>query len=523
MENDFQKATLEPAPEKIPEATSAAAPAAILQDELNPKAKASSGPAPAATPDVTVETIVDTALEPTTDAAVPKAVKDKATPNVEIKDLSVIYNKGKSNQVVSLEGINLKIFPEEYVVIFGPSGCGKSTLLYSIAGLQKPTNGRVLVGQEDISAYEKKKIAWFHRQKIGIVFQSFHLINSLSILANVCLPAVFSGKRIGEVKAKAEELLKRYHILNQAGKFPSTLSGGQKQRVAVARSLVNDPEIILADEPVGNLDSKSAHVVMTIFRELNEVEKKTIILVTHDPAHLQYGNKIVHMIDGKIVRIEYKAKRDPDVDSYIFKDGKIREDLIQRGYIKKDYIPTNLRLLMRSFKGLSSDRIGNLLVPFKAQQVFNHLFFSMTNDQIEKATKKLESYLYFKDSFHNLFEQLDLPTDQGGAGWDKRLAKKFSDNVKQLVYQASKIDFSNKEKSAWELAGYINSRLELKLSEEVMRKLSEIIFDRLGNHIGRDEFIKLLDLPPEEHGLGFNRRMVEKISKELELLLLLRY
>jgi len=453
----------------------------------------------------------------------PVQATPQAQPNVVIKDLHVIYNQGKPNEIRSLDGINLEIFPQEYVIIFGPSGCGKSTLLYSIAGLQKPTSGQVLVNQEDIGNYDARQIAWFHRQKIGMIFQSFYLISSLNILENICLPKIFAGKLVKDIKAGAAELLKRYNILEQAAKFPAELSGGQKQRVAVIRSLINNPEIILADEPVGNLDSKSAHVVMTIFRELNEVEKKTVILVTHDPAHLHYGNKIIHMMDGKIVRIEFKAKRDPDVDSYIFKDGKVREDLIQRGYVKKDYIPTNLRLLMRSFKGLSSDQVGNLLVPFKAQQLFSHLFFSMTNDQIEKAVKKLESFLYFKDSFHNFFEQLDLPIEQGGAGWDKRLAKKFSDNVKQLTYQASKIDFANKSGSAWELAGYVNARLELKLDEETLKKISAIIFDRLDNHIGRDEFKKLLDEPVAEGGLGFNKRVVEKISKEIELLLLLRY
>ena len=446
-----------------------------------------------------------------------------AAPNVAVKDLHVIYNQGEPNEIRSLDGVSLEIFPQEYVIIFGPSGCGKSTLLYSIAGLQKPTSGTVMVDQEDISRYEKREIAWFHRQKIGMIFQSFYLISSLSILENVCLPTVFAGKSLKEIKSGAAELLKRYHILDQVDKFPAELSGGQKQRVAVARSLINNPEIILADEPAGNLDSKSSHVVMTIFRELNEIEKKTIILVTHDPTHLQYGNKIVHMVDGKIVRIEHKAKRDPNVDSYIFKEGKVREDLIQGGYVRRDYIPTNLRLLMQSFRGMSSDRIGNLLVPFKAQQIFSHLFFSMTNDQIEKALKKVENFLYFKDSFHDFFQQLDLPPEQGGAGWDKRLAKKFSDNVKQLVYRAGKIDFTDRDKSARELSDYVNSRLGLKLDEAAANKLSKIIFDRLGNHIGRDEFKKLLDLPVEKQGLGFDRRVAEKISKELELLLLLRY
>lgn len=449
--------------------------------------------------------------------------KPKASPNVVIKNLQVIYNQGKPNEVRSLEEVNLEIFPQEYVIIYGPSGCGKSTLLYSIAGLQKPTGGSVKVGGDDISEYKQKKMAWYHRQKIGMVFQSFYLVNTLNILENVCLPKTFSGKKISEIKAEATSLLERYHILEQAHKFPSELSGGQKQRAAVARSLINNPEIILADEPVGNLDTKSAHVVMTIFRELNEIEKKTIILVTHDPAHLQYGNKIVHMVDGKITRIELKAKRDPDVDSYIFREGKVIDDLVQSGYVRKEYIPTNLRLLMQSFKGMSSNRISNLLVPFKAQQIFSHLFFSMTNDQIEKALKKLENYLYFKDSFHDFFKELDLPIEESGAGWDKRLAKRFSDNVKQIVSQSGKIDFANKSASAKELAEYAKKRLDLKLDDPATEKLAGVILDRLGNFIGRDEFRKLLDKPVKEGGLGFDRRVVEKISKEIELLLLLRY
>ncbi|MDD4900617.1 MAG: ABC transporter ATP-binding protein [Patescibacteria group bacterium] len=444
-------------------------------------------------------------------------------PNVVIKGLDVIYNQGKTNEVRSLEGINLEIFPQEYVIIYGPSGCGKSTLLYSIAGLQQPTHGTVVVDQQDINNYGKKEIAQFHRQTIGMIFQSFYLIGTLNVLENVCLPKTFAGKIVREIREEAMKLLDRYHISNQAYKFPSELSGGQKQRVAVARSLINNPDIILADEPVGNLDSKSAHVVMTMFRELNEVEKKTIILVTHDPSHLQSGDKIVHMVDGKIVRIELKGKRDPDVDSYIFREGRVREDMTQGAYLTREYIPTNLRLLMQSFKGMTSDRVGNLLVPFKAQQLFSHLFFTMTNDQIEKAMKKLENFLYFKDNFHDFFKELDLPIEEGGAGWDKRLAKRFSDNVKQLVYQSGKINFSDKNASARDLADYVNSRLELKFDQATLGKLSGIILDRLGNYIGRDEFRKLLDKPVKEHGLGFDKRVAEKIAKEIELLLLLRY
>ncbi len=437
---------------------------------------------------------------------------------VVVKDLNVIYNKGKSNEVRSLEEIDLEIFPQEYVIIFGPSGCGKSTLLYSISGLQRPTSGMVMVDGEDISTYKKKKAAWFHRHKIGMIFQSFHLIGSLNILDNVCLPKTFDGGEVEERRTKALELLGRFTIANQADKFPMELSGGQQQRVSIARSLINDPDIILADEPVGNLDSKSSHTVMEILRELNEIDKKTIILVTHDPAHLRYGDKIVHMVDGKIVKIEQKKKANSSVESYVMKDGKVREDLI-----KGEYIPLDLRHLMRSFSGLTANQISNLLVPFKAQQLFSHLFFSMTNDQIEKAIKKVEDFLYTRIGFDDFFEGLDADIEKGGAGWDRRVAESFSTQVKQLVERASEISFAEKEKTARSLAEYFKSKWNLDLDDKRVAELAGIVLDRLENRIGKDEFQGLINFSKEKNGMSFNKRTATKISRELELLLLLRY
>lgn len=451
-------------------------------------------------------------------------VTQNRTPSIIVKDVNVTYNKGKSNEMRALEEINLEIFPEEYVIIFGPSGCGKSTLLYSIAGLQKPTSGVVMIGGEDISAYKKKQMALFHRRKMGMVFQAFYLIGSLSILDNVGLPKAFDGVKILERKAKALELLERFNISNQADKFPSELSGGQKQRVSIARALVNNPDIILADEPVGNLDSKSAHIVMSILRDLNAIDKKTVILVTHDPAHLEFGDKIVHMRDGKITKIEVvkKKKTSSSTESYVFKDGKVRENL-EEELVREEHIPLNLRHLMRSFRGLTGNQISKLLVPFKAQQIFSHLFFSMTNDQIEKAIKRVEDYLYLKDEFTDFSQGLDLPLEKGGAGWDKRIAQHFSSEVKQLIEQAEKISFTEKKKSAEELANFINLRLKLKLDETKKSLLSGMILDRLENSIGREEFEKILDIREKKGGLGFDRRVAAKIAHELELLLLLRY
>ncbi|TSD01617.1 MAG: Uncharacterized protein Athens071425_346, partial [Parcubacteria group bacterium Athens0714_25] len=225
-------------------------------------------------------------------------------PIIKTKDLRVIYNQGKSNEVRSLEDANVEIYPQEYVIIFGPSGCGKSTLLYSISGLQAPTYGDVFIEGKKLAEMNKKERVNLHRNNIGMVFQAFYLVPSLSIIGNVCLPKSFSGvaKKIREKDGM--KLLQRFSIAEQATKFPNELSGGQKQRVSIARSLINNPQIILADEPVGNLDSESAENVLRILKELNEIDKKTIILVTHNPEHLHFADRIIHMKDGRIVREE---------------------------------------------------------------------------------------------------------------------------------------------------------------------------------------------------------------------------
>lgn len=444
---------------------------------------------------------------------------------IEVGDLNVIYNQDKSNEVRALEGVNVEICPQDYVIIFGPSGCGKSTLLYSIAGLQKPTSGKILVGGEDISTYKKKQMAEFHQKKIGMIFQAFHLISTITVKENVCLPKVFENEEEKKRGEKAETLLKRFNISEQMDKFPTTLSGGQKQRVSIARSLINDPEIILADEPVGNLDSKSSHNVMMILKELNEVDKKTVVLVTHDPSHLQYGNKIVHMKDGKVVKIEtFKREANrmiqSEAGSFIFEDGKIKEGLKM---IKEEYIPADIKLLIKAFKNLNLSQIGALLVPFKVDQLFSHIFFSMANEQIEIAKKRLQDYMYGRMDYEKLKKDLDEPFEKGGAGWDKRNVNNFAENIKRIMDVANKIDFSQKERSARDLCEYIAAYFHLDLSESKKDKLDRLILDRLENRIGIEEMAKILDMPEEKGGLDFNKKTAQKITREIEILLLIRY
>lgn len=443
-------------------------------------------------------------------------------PLIKIQDLSVIYNKGKSNEVRALENINLEIYPQEYVIIFGPSGCGKSTLLYTISGLQQSTSGTIQVGNKMLNELKEKAMAEFHRYKIGMVFQAFYLVESLNILNNVCLPKIFDGEKEESRENLAMSLLERFGMKEYAERFPSELSGGQKQRVSVARSLVNNPEIILADEPVGNLDSKSAYNVMKILEDLNSADKKTVILVTHDPAHLEYGDRVVYMRDGKITKIESVSRREfPDLESYIFKkDGSIREDLEKRGLVKEEVIPPELKMLIRSFSGLSASQAGALLVPFKANQLFSHIFFSMTEEQINAAKKKVEELLFGRLDLERFKCDLD---NNAGISWDKRLVESFSRRIENILDEISKIDFSHPEISAVNLAGYLIKAFGLNFTEEKKQKLARIIFDRLKNKIGLNELEKILDLPEKEGGLGFDKRTAKKTARELEVILLLRY
>jgi putative ABC transport system ATP-binding protein len=225
-------------------------------------------------------------------------------PIISVRKLSVTYFPGKSNEVRALKDVELEIFPGEFVIFFGPSGCGKSTLLYSLSGLEKNISGEILVKGVDLPTMKPRQREAFHQRTIGMIFQAYYLIPSLSVLENVTLPQVALGEVPHVRTSKATALLQKFGVSEQARKLPNELSGGQQQRVAICRSVMNDPDILFADEPVGNLDSKSTEEVMKLLRELNERDKKTVILVTHDPSHLHHAHRVFYMRDGQIVRVQ---------------------------------------------------------------------------------------------------------------------------------------------------------------------------------------------------------------------------
>lgn len=428
-----------------------------------------------------------------------------------MEKVDVTYNEGESNEVRSLVDANLKLYPEEYVIIFGPSGCGKSTLLYTIAGLQKPSKGKVLIDDQSIYDLGKKEKVEFHRRKIGLIFQAFYLIPSLNVLDNVCLPKTAGGAAVKKRNEEAQTLLNRFGIANQATKMPGELSGGQKQRVSIARSLSNNPDIILADEPVGNLDSISKHNVMKILDDLNKKDKKMIILVTHDASHLRYGDRILYMRDGKIVKEE------------IVKNKMSPEEPMPEEMNTNEKIAPDLKMLMRAFQDLSLSQIGVLLAPFKAQQLFSHIMLSKTYEQIDRSNKSLEDLLLTKLSFDEFVEKLDVDMSEGGAGWDKRNAENFAKRAMGIISTKRKLDVKKPQESAKIFLDYLKETFELKLDEEQEKRAKLLLSLRIKNKISIIEIRRGFDLPLRDGGCGLDKRTAEKLAREVEIIMLLNY
>lgn len=217
---------------------------------------------------------------------------------IEAKNIWKIYGKGEAKTEV-LKGIDLKIEKSEFVVIMGPSGCGKSTLLNILGLLDVPNKGELHIKGKKTTLMDENERTVFRRKISGFIFQQFHLINTLTALGNVELPLILDEKDEKYRTKRAKELLKSVNLEHRENYYPNQLSGGQQQRVAIARALANKPEIIFADEPTGNLDSKGGRQVLEILKELHE-EGITVIMVTHDKEFTKYATKIIKMKDGEI-------------------------------------------------------------------------------------------------------------------------------------------------------------------------------------------------------------------------------
>jgi len=225
---------------------------------------------------------------------------------IETKNLKKIYTTDEV-ETTALNKVNLKVNEGEFVAVMGPSGCGKSTLLNILGLLDNPSEGEYHFLDSEVAKFSEKKRANLRKKNIGFVFQSFNLIDELTVYENVELPLLYLKTPSSERKTKVNDVLERMQLFPRKNHFPQQLSGGQQQRVAVARSIVGNPRLILADEPTGNLDSENGEEVMKMLIELHEAGT-TIIMVTHSPSYAEYAQKVIHLFDGHIVTENIKEE-----------------------------------------------------------------------------------------------------------------------------------------------------------------------------------------------------------------------
>lgn len=250
-------------------------------------------------------------VDPTAIVAAPDRVHPVENA-VRVRNVVKRYEMGDV-VVEALRGVNLEIRRGEYISIVGPSGSGKSTLFNMIGGLDKPTEGRVYIDEVDIAQLDAYELAWLRCRKIGYIFQSFNLIPVMTALENITLPMIFAGDTADDAIEKGVGLLTRVGLGDRVQHKPIELSGGQQQRVAIARAFANDPSIILADEPTGNLDTQTGLDVIDLLRELNKEGNVTIITATHDLKMLDVSDRIVHISDGRVANITNRADAALDV------------------------------------------------------------------------------------------------------------------------------------------------------------------------------------------------------------------
>ncbi|MFA6585681.1 MAG: ABC transporter ATP-binding protein [Candidatus Paceibacterota bacterium] len=431
-------------------------------------------------------------------------------PIIKLNNVSLWYEKGKTTELKALKNITIEIKKGDYVAFFGPSGCGKTTILYAISGIDRFQEGSILINGRDISPLTNQELAIFRQTGIGIVFQQFNLVPSLTVLKNVALPMLFVGISSEKADKEALKLLKRLDLLDLQDRFPSELSGGQQQRVGIARALANDPPIIIADEPLGNLDSINAKKVLEFLKELNEKDGRTIIMVTHEAWSLRDVKTIYHMKDGTITEIE---KTTPET---------IAQSIASR--LNKQLSSSNGEDKGKDSKGGDANAES-----ISAHLLANFLLRGYSLDEIsrfelfvnERFSNKID-----KKEFHEL---INKPFKDGGVGLWKKKAERVTEYLEEVIDKKHSIssicELIEKTPEAaifdeiknvrqWLIEGYTG---ELNASQ--ILALDQVISDRIRNYISREKVVQLLDLSSNKFGVGLSFRAAQILAEKLELLL----
>lgn len=427
--------------------------------------------------------------------------------DIHIDDLVVTYNKGKANEFNALQHVNAKVYPREYIILFGPSGCGKSTLLYTMLGGIPPEGGHMWIKGEDIYAYTAEEMNHFQQSTIGIVYQQFNLIMSLSVLDNVALPRLFLNRPPAERNPRASELLRRFGIPERLeDKLPMMMSGGQQQRVSVARALVNDPEILLADEPVGNLDSISSHHVMESFREVNEVDRKTFILVTHNAAHLPYAHRVFYMRDGVMRRIAVNPEK------------------TQIKHVKPgETIVTEIEQLIRLWPYEEPIALKvKSVVNFATQEIGFTEILRLEKWVLEVLKGTLDEIMFY--------DFLVRPYIKGGLGMGEEKARMMVRRVFDLLFHSRDVQrfrelrsqdgrFIQQQKYIERLLEYLKEEAGIRPAGMQLGVLKEAVGERISGITNVQQFEELMVLPFEQGGAAFKEREGYLIARYVEKLI----
>jgi len=426
---------------------------------------------------------------------------------ITTKNVDVTYNLGKSNEFKALKGVTVDIAAREYIIFFGPSGCGKSTLLYSIFGVLEPSAGEVLVKGDSIYKYEPMELVMYQRKTMGIMYQSFNLIPSLTVLDNVQLPLIFAGIAPSIRERRAMELLDRFGIAHVAHKRPGLLSGGQQQRVSVARSLVNDPEILIADEPVGNLDFVSAEAVMNTLEQINLQDKKTVLLVTHDAKYLPYAHRVLYLDYGKIDRIVVNPEKRQIM--------KVRPG---------ETIVTEIEQLARIYPYDTPEQL-------RVKSIVNLLTQNLSFDQIVRLEKMTEHAIEGVLSEEQFGSLLTTDYEQGGCGIKPKQAQEMTRRMFQVLEQAKDVirfRRSAHDQHTVDLAkmdlirnihDYMVNEYHVEPDSIRLEQLTKMVTSRVYGYISREDFHTQLRMPIGEGGGGFDIYLAADLSRYLEKLI----
>lgn len=419
---------------------------------------------------------------------------------IKIEDINFYYDYRLQTEQHALKDINLEIKRGEYAVFFGPSGCGKTTLTYLIGGIETEQNGsgQIYVNGNDVRKLSKDDLAQFRKTGIGIIFQQFNLIPSLTVLDNVALPMTFTGISQSKRRIEAMKILSRLGMEKYAYRYPSELSGGQQQRVGISRALANNPPIIIADEPLGNLDSENAELVLAFLKELNEKDGRTIIMVTHEAWSVRDAKKIIYLKDGAVIK-QGESTSMPETKDAIPKD--LFRD-VKAEVSPNDVLASSLSSLL--LRGFSSDETKR----------FEYYLSQRLSDKIDAQT------------FENL---LDKPFHEEGVGLWKQRAIKIAALSEDFIAKKREMDalYYELEKNPTASLGEETESIRLwvlkdytgKINSEQIKRLNDAIDKRLRGEIKQDDFRKIINSPLPKGGVGFSIHTTRHVSDRLETLL----